>query len=180
MDRIFRKLAPIVLIVLLLCGCAAPAQQQVTKQYGSDTVTVDYVKGTITFREDVYHFEDQGLNYLLFYPDGEACPVHISGGTVSVTDDISNIDTRRYLAPGVLASFLTEEHPIPVVHFTAFFWAFLIVGAAMLIFPRAFWFLSHGMFFRDSEPSDMALIFYRVLGGVCLVLAIVSLSGGLY
>ncbi len=34
--------------------------------------------------------------------------------------------------------------------------------------------------FRDSEPSDMALIFYRVLGGVCLVLAIVSLSGGLY
>ena len=49
MDRIFRKLAPIVLIVLLLCGCAAPAQQQVTKQYGSGTVTVDYVKGTITF-----------------------------------------------------------------------------------------------------------------------------------
>ncbi len=41
MDRIFRKLASIVLIVLLLCGCAAPAQQQVTKQYGSDTVTVD-------------------------------------------------------------------------------------------------------------------------------------------
>ena len=34
--------------------------------------------------------------------------------------------------------------------------------------------------FRDSESSDMALIFYRVLGGVCLVLAIVSLSGGLY
>ena len=62
----------------------------------------------------------------------------------------------------------------------AFFWAFLIVGTAMLIFPRAFWFFSHGMFFRDSEPSDMALIFYRVLGGVCLVLAIVSLSGGLY
>ena len=50
----------------------------------------------------------------------------------------------------------------------------------MLIFPRAFWFFSHGMFFRDSEPSDLALIFYRVLGGVCLVLAIVSLSGGLY
>lgn len=62
----------------------------------------------------------------------------------------------------------------------AYFWAFLIVGAAMLIFPRVFWFLSHGMFFRDSEPSDLALIFYRVLGGVCLVLAIVSLSGGLY
>lgn len=35
----------------------------------------------------------------------------------------------------------------------AYFWTFLIVGAAMLIFPRAFWFLSHGMFFRDSEPS---------------------------
>ena len=94
-----------------------------------------------------------------------------------MTDDTSNINTRRCLAPGVLASFLTEEHPIPVVHFTAFFWAFLIVGAAMLIFPRAFWFFSHGMFFRDSEPSDLALIFYRVLGGVCLVLAIISLSG---
>lgn len=39
-------------------------------------------------------------------------------------------------------------------------------GAAMLVFPRVFWFLSHGMFFRDSEPSDLALIFYRVLGGV--------------
>lgn len=62
----------------------------------------------------------------------------------------------------------------------AYFWTFLIVGAAMLVFPRVFWFLSHGMFFRDSEPSGMALIFYRVLGGVCLVLAIVSLSGGLY
>lgn len=83
MDRIFRKLAPIVLIVLLLCGCAAPAQQQVTKQYGSDTVTVDYVKGTITFREDVYHFEDQGLNYLLFYPDGEGPVPSISPAELS-------------------------------------------------------------------------------------------------
>lgn len=60
----------------------------------------------------------------------------------------------------------------------AFFWAFLIVGAAMLIFPRAFWFLSHGMFFRDSEPSDLALIFYRVLGVLSLILAVISLSGG--
>ena len=51
----------------------------------------------------------------------------------------------------------------------------IIAGALLVAFPRLFWTMAHGWKYRDAEPSDAALLFYRIGGGVVIFLGIMSM-----
>lgn len=44
---------------------------------------------------------------------------------------------------------------------------FIIAGILTAIFPEYAWYLSRGIWYKDSEPTDFALIFTRI-GGVII------------
>lgn len=46
---------------------------------------------------------------------------------------------------------------------------FIILGILTAIFPEYAWYLSRGIWYKDSEPSDFALILTRI-GGIILAL----------
>lgn len=46
---------------------------------------------------------------------------------------------------------------------------FIIAGILTAIFPEYAWYLRHGIWYKDSEPTDDALLFTRI-GGAALTL----------
>ena len=49
---------------------------------------------------------------------------------------------------------------------------FTIAGILTAIFPDKAWYLEHGMWYKDSEPTDDALLFTRIGGAALTVLGI--------
>jgi len=55
-------------------------------------------------------------------------------------------------------------------------WFFLIlIGLFNIFFPRAAWYLEIGWRIKDSEPSEGALIFHRVIGVIFCIAGIFSI-----
>ncbi|SKC51378.1 DUF6199 family natural product biosynthesis protein [Maledivibacter halophilus] len=49
----------------------------------------------------------------------------------------------------------------------------VIIGILNIVFPEAMWMLSDGWKFKDSEPSDAALIMHRFGGIVGIIVGLV-------
>lgn len=49
----------------------------------------------------------------------------------------------------------------------------IIIGILNIAFPQAMWMLSDGWKFKDSEPSDAALIMHRLGGAVGIIVGLV-------
>ncbi|MDA8216874.1 MAG: hypothetical protein M0Z94_04575 [Dehalococcoidales bacterium] len=52
-------------------------------------------------------------------------------------------------------------------------------GAFAALSPRSIWYLSEGWKFRDAQPSDLAMVLYRLSGVLAVVVAIGIFLGGL-
>lgn len=51
----------------------------------------------------------------------------------------------------------------------------ILIGLFNLILPREAWYLEVGWKLKDSEPSEGAIIFNRVVGGILVVIGIFNL-----
>ena len=47
------------------------------------------------------------------------------------------------------------------------------LGIVQLVFPEILWYLRRGIWYRDAEPSDFALVMGRIGGVVIIITAIV-------
>lgn len=52
-----------------------------------------------------------------------------------------------------------------------FFFLLLVAGIISLIAPKEMWHLTKGWQFKDAEPSDEALVYMRVVGGIEIIAA---------
>lgn len=50
---------------------------------------------------------------------------------------------------------------------------FIIIGLICAFIPGFLWWLSIGWLLRDAEPSDAALMYYRVVGYIFLFLGVI-------
>lgn len=55
---------------------------------------------------------------------------------------------------------------------TIFFIIFIIAGILTAIFPEYAWYLRHGIWYKDSEPTEDALLFTRIGGAALSVLGV--------
>ena len=51
----------------------------------------------------------------------------------------------------------------------------LAMGGWFAFFPRSAWWLARGMWYKNAEPSDLALVLYRLGGGGLLFVGVLSL-----
>lgn len=49
------------------------------------------------------------------------------------------------------------------------------LGAWNLISPQSAWWLAHGWWYKDGEPSDLALILYRLAGAFMILVGVVCI-----
>lgn len=51
----------------------------------------------------------------------------------------------------------------------------ILIGLFNVFFPRAAWYLEIGWKIKDSEPSEGALIFHRVMGVIFCIVGIFNI-----
>lgn len=162
----YRRLTCILLLaLLLLCGCR---REEPVTVYEKNGYTVDTAAQTITRGGDVITYTPATNGIQFTYPDGSSYTWNADylTGTTSVDFDFDKwpdawelMDVLDY-DPGRSSN----SGESPVLGFFA-----MVLGILQAIFPRAFWYVSHGWKYKDAEPSDMALFLGRA-GGVLVAL----------
>lgn len=181
-----RSLAYPLLCLLLLSACAAPAPEAKVETIAVDgvalTVTFDpgtLSAGSIQTEHGQYTFRYESPETIVIqYPDGYVYEqTNISGGIATPAD----YDGAERAAKGYLDGFSlvwgiegaaeqarntrAGSGPSP-------FLALLLLGlgAWNLFAPKSAWWLARGWWYKNAEPSDLAIAAYRI-AGVCLLFA---------
>jgi len=168
----------ILLMSVSLFGCT---KQQITSTANINGVDflVDWKQQTISNGEDVYRFDLSGdstsYNVTITYPDGSTYWYHQSDGSGygDLSDDYSE---ENYVSGDSLVYILEAGLPKRANPGNILGGLFVIaLGLFNILAPYAAWYLSYGWHFKDAEPSDAALTFTRIGGGVAIIVGIVLL-----
>ena len=181
-----RIIAYTLLCLLLFSACAAPASEAKVETVSVDGVTLTVTfdpgtlsAGTIQTEHGQYTFRYESPDTIVIqYPDGYVYEqTNISGGIATPAD----YDGAERIAKGYLDGFSlvwgiegaadqarntrAGSGPSP-------FLALLLLGlgAWNLFAPKSAWWLARGWWYKNAEPSDLAIAAYRI-GGVCLLIA---------
>lgn len=181
-----RIIAYTLLCLLLFSACAAPAPESKVETVSVDGVTLTVTfdpgtlsAGTIQTEHGQYTFRYESPDTIVIqYPDGYVYEqTNISGGIATPAD----YDGAERIAKGDLDGFSlvwgiegaadqarntrSGGGPSP-------FLALLLLGlgAWNLFAPKSAWWLARGWWYKNAEPSDLAIAAYRI-GGVCLLIA---------
>lgn len=171
-----RTLAFILLLLLFagLFGCASRIVYETT--VGDETFTVDLDARTITDSEGrVYSFKlgesDSGDSVSITYPNGDVYSTWTEGSgmgfsTGELSDGVHYGDTLADAVrnrPRALYKVIAGKFVAVVV---------IIVGIIGISAPEAVWQLNRGWKFKEAEPSNVALIMNRVIGGFMAVVGV--------
>lgn len=162
------------LLVFSLCACSAEENPNVrTVSVDGVVFTVDVEQGTITDGRCTYQFTVSGSSTNITYPDGSTYywtqNEHFGHGGWS-----ADYDANRYVDGDTLCDVLSKTVPVsrssekPVLIILLL----LVVGVFNAAAPQASWYLEYGWRFRDAEPSELALGVNRIIGIVCIVIAV--------
>ena len=201
-----KKLLPLLLCILLLCGCAASNIQQVTLN-GYD-LTVDLENRTITHGTDVYTFEQKEFGVMerlitVRYPNGASYRktftfgIFVGGSTstggVDLSDDdgtyTGDHDESRYL-PGLLlakavirAEAMKEKQEKANEKDTVYLIVGIILllsGLFALVFPEAGWYMKHWWCVEGGAPSELYLTGSRISGIIGIAIGVILLLMGIF
>lgn len=166
------------ILVATLCSCSSASKEYVIEKngisYELNTEESIIFDGKNTY---VYEFEGTDSSYTvnIIYPDGSSYhwkqrDMYGSGGW---SDDY---DPSNYVSGDILRDILEEKAPkeANVNNFLVIV-LFLIVGILNIVSPLSSWYLSYGWRYKNSEPSDIALVLCRVSGVICIIIAIVMI-----
>ncbi len=164
----FRIFLPLLILALLLSGCAGEPQPYEYTQ-GGNTVTVDPVSQTITNGQEVFTYTiEEGTNstrYQIFFPDGSeyywSAGKYVGSGGWS--DDFDS--EKWYSYAGFLVNALEQSAPREKVGNPGLGLLMIGLGAVNFFFPEIPFYLRYGWAVENAEPSD-AYITWTKFGGV--------------
>ena len=171
-------LIAMMLLTLTACSTGPRGTEQVTLTKGNQKylITFDYDNRTITVDNDVYHYEYSPESCTITYPNG-ATYLETATPTGAVISWDGDYDTNRYLNGMSLTNMLSvayerEKDHLPMngaillgCPFVAF------VGILLAYDPEEMLRLRYRWWFKDVEPSEMAIISTRVSGVLMIVIA---------
>ena len=163
------------LLVLLLCGlltaCGGKEAQTV---YEVNGFTIDKAAQTITKDETVYTYDVSGSTITITYPNGAEYfwTYWENGGYGGCSGDY---DPDRYADGPALLKVISYQPPRESGRYFGIGLLLAAAGLFNLVSPRIAWYLRYGWRFKDSEPSEAALVFGRVGGGVVLIFGILTM-----
>lgn len=173
--KYFRILAALLTLALLLTACGGGQVSEVTTAHG--TLTIDTGSQTITHGSDVYRYDLSGNTTTIHYPNGAV--YHTTVDSVSGSSGWSyDYDPHTYIPGDVLFSALPTAAIQPgtsrlgqvVLGLVC-----IVLGGVTVAFPKGMWFLAFGWRYRDSEPSEVALVLDRLGGGLLILMGILFL-----
>lgn len=168
----------LLLALLTACGAEEPAEPVIqTVQWMDRTYEINRTDCTIACGDEVcrYRIESDGskTTYTILYDDGSEYYmvwedyVGYGGWNQQYTDNHHSsggdfIDVLKENQPKLQPGGLRlSDH---------FLWGLLVIviGVITVCAPYGAWFLEHGMYYKDAEPSEIALNLIRV-GGVLMI-----------
>ena len=168
----FRILLPLLILALVLSGCAGePMPYEYTQ--GDRTVTVDPVNCTITNGQEMFTYTiEEGANsthYQIFFPDGSSYYWSAGkyGGSGGWSDDF---DYNRYSYASFLVDALQQSAPREKVGNPGIGLLLMGLGAVNFFLPELPFYLRYGWAVENAEPSD-AYITWTKVGGVIFAIA---------
>ncbi len=178
-----KKLTLVFLLVLLVLLCSCGSGSSVYEvDYGGRVYSVNWEEMTIAVEDVVCRFEFSGSvenhRFDVTYSDGSSWFTNKSENTTSSgwSDDYSapnyiSGDTLCYI---VLNTLKTKE---PVVSGAGLVAGIVIIAIGVLevACPRLGWHLGYGWRFKNTEPSDAALVMGRVGGVIAILVGVVCI-----
>lgn len=168
-----RTLTFLLLLALLLAGCAAETKEPYTVTVNTYELTIDPVDKTITHGKDVYTYEIDGqgdsTSFQITYPNGSTYyeTRFFSGGHGGWSEDYNE---SRYIPGDTLVQALESQAPRQEGGGNVLAGLLLLaLGAWHTFSPYSAWYLSWGWRYKDAEPSDAALAFTRIGGITCII-----------
>ena len=183
----------LVSMLLLLSSCArSEPKEPYTVDTGLKTLEIDPVTKTITDKYKTYQYTYQysiskntdGFTVTVIYPDGSTYFVtqkEDDSGTRRIPGHSEDYDAKRYISGHILIQALEDEFPISpflIPRFTGDpVLGFLLIGLGILgaFWPRIIWWLTIGWLIKNAEPSNFALIAYRIIGVLLILFGIIKL-----
>ena len=172
----------IILIVLILSialiGCAEQQTTYTVNKNGME-LRVDIAQKTISDGNHIYHYEFSGdsssFSVTITYPNGSSYWYNQSdgGGVAGWSGDYVE---GTYVSGDALVEVVREKAPKKMNPGK-------IVGGLMLmalglidvIAPKVSWYFGYGWRYKNAEPSDIALTFARIAGGIAVGVGVVLL-----
>lgn len=172
----------IILIVLLLSvslfGCG---QKQIVYMVTMDGTefAVDSAEKTISDGEYTYHYRASGdassFSVTITYPNGSSYWTDQKNGMIMSgwSDDYAD---DAYVPGDTLVDVVQYRAPRQV-NWDHILGGFVLIGLGIfdVAVPKASWYLGYGWRFKDAEPSDAALVYARIGGGVAIAVGLILL-----
>lgn len=157
------------LTLLSLCACAKVKDHYTTRQWGTK-LEVD--KGNQTIKDGTYTYRykattigyDTSVN--IYYPNGASYYSDSNRYSGEIKKDYV---TGDLLTSAVKKGISTSVRPLKVVAVLFL----LAVGILNIVSPYSGWYLRRGWLYKDAEPSYAALTAGRLLGFVCIGIAVI-------
>ena len=168
-----------VVLLLSLCACSE-ANEPYTVKEGWRTLEINPGAGTITHKEDVFHYDisgnPNGYTVTFTYPDGSTYFVkheERNSGAYRTSGHSEDYDDLRYVSGPTLYDVLEDELPEPLFPGNPALGFFVILlGILFITLPRIMWFLHIGWLIKDAEPYNFTLIIFRIIGVLTLLAGI--------
>ena len=176
------KRVGIILIVLILSialiGCAEQETTYTVNKNGIE-FRIDSAQKTISDGDNIYHYEFSGdsssFKVTITYPNGSSYWYNQSGGVGGGGWSDDYIE-GTYVSGETLVEVVREKAPKRVDPVKIVGGLMLIaLGIIDMIVPKVSWYLGYGWRYKNAEPSDIALIFARIAGGIAVAVGVVLL-----
>jgi len=176
-----RRLLIILLAMLLtasLFGCAKQETVYTVDKNGVE-FQVDTIEKTISDGKNIYKYEFSGdsssYHAKITYPNGSSYSFSQSGYTGSGSWS-GDYNETIYVPGDTLIDIIAEDAPRKG-NSGMFFGKLILIALGLfeLLAPEASWYISHGWKYKDAEPSEAALVFTRIGGGIVIAVAIILL-----
>lgn len=168
--KFFRILGVLLALALLLSACGGQTTEVMTTH---GNLIINTGNQTITHGSDVYRYSVSGAATTIHYPNGAV--YHFSDTEQGWSYDY---DPHTYIPGDVLYNALPAAASQPessrlgqvVLGILC-----ILLGGITVAFPKGMWFLAFGWRYRDSEPSQAALVMDRLGGGLLILTGILFL-----
>lgn len=171
----FRLLLPLLVLVLILSGCAGEPQPYEYSRNG-DTVTVDPINRTITNDTEVFTYvtvnTGSSTRYEITFPDGSIYYWSDSGngGAGGWTD---NFDSERWSYANFLVDALQQSAPRQKTGNPGIGLLLMGLGAVSFFLPELPFYLKYGWAVENAEPSDAYITVTKIGGVIAAVVGLV-------
>lgn len=172
----FRLLLPLLVLALVLSGCAGKNPEPYTYNVNNRTIEIYPESGTIVDGLDVYRYtrtENQSgsIDYVITYPNGGRFNwTKTENGGYGGS---SGINENLYLSGDVLVWALEAGEPAKKVGSPVLGILLMGLGAVDVFFPEAMFHLRKGWMFRNADPSEAWLLWARISGAVVAIVGLI-------